>query len=261
MAESARFGYLQARLQARHGQRPSEDDWRLAEASSDLSHFLDAVRATSLKRWVRAVSADSSAMEIETLMRMAWRGAVEDSAAWPPQAWREALLWLRWLPELPALAHLLSGRGLLPWMGTDPVMRSLAFDDPAACMDALKGSPLAPLAANLAEHGGVVGAWLAVWRQLQPDRTPAGVRAQLDALRETVERHLQTMAEAEAETDGQVLRADLAERLTRFFRRGAGTMTALLAFLGLEGLELERIRANLLTRRLLRQAAEGRSWA
>lgn len=261
MAESARFGYLQARLQARHGQRPSHDDWRLAEASVDLSHFLDAVRATALNRWVRAVSADSSALEIEALMRMAWRDAVEQSAAWAPEFWREALLWLRWLPELPALAHLLAGQGVRPWMRRDPFMKSLAFDEPAACLEALKESPLALMAVNIKEHGDVSRAWVAVWRQLQPESAPSGVRAELAEMRESTQRHLQAMADIELETDGQVLRAALAERFTRYFRRGAGTITALFAFLGLEGLELERVRANLVTRRRLRPVEEGRSWA
>ena len=261
MAESARFGYLQARLQARHGQRPSGDDWRLAEASVDLGHFLDAVRATSLKRWVRAVSADSSALEIEALMRMAWRDAVETAAAWPPDAWREALLWLRWLPDLPALAHLLAGRGALPWMHLDPVIKRLASDDPDPFLETLSGSPLAPMAPDLAEHGDVVRAWLAIWQQRLPGTAPSDVLAELDELSAIVNDHLQVMADTDGEADGQILRAALAQRLSRWFRRGAGTIIALLAFLGLEGLELQRVRANLLTRRLLRTVAEGRSWA
>lgn len=261
MAESARFGYLQARLQARHGQRPSPDDWRLLEASADLVHFIDGVRATPLKRWVRAVSSDSSALEIEAVMRMAWRDAVEQAAGWPPQAWRDSILWLRWLPELPALAHLLSGLAPPPWMRVDPVMKHLAGDNPEACLEALKRSPLAPMGLALQAHGDVIRAWAEVWRQLQPDDAPEAVQADLEALRDTLDRHLRTMAAVEAETDGQRLRAALAERLTRHFRRGAGTVTALLAFLGLEGLELERLRANLVTRRLLRPLAEGRSWA
>lgn len=261
MAESARFGYLQARLQARHGQRPSSDDWRVVEASVDLRHFLDAVRATSLRRWVRAVSADSSALEIESVMRMAWRDAVEESASWPPGSWREALLWLRWLPDLPALTRLLSGQGTLPWMLLDPVIRPLAFEQPEAFLDALKQSPMAPMAGALGAHADVARAWFAVWQQLLPSTAPSGVLAELAELRAAVNEHLQAMAEAEVETDGQVLRAQLAQRFTRLFRRGAGTITALLAFLGLESLELQRIRANLLTRRLLRPVAEGRSWA
>jgi hypothetical protein len=47
MASDPRSAYLQARLQARHGDRPSAEDWRLLEASAELSHYMDAVRRTA----------------------------------------------------------------------------------------------------------------------------------------------------------------------------------------------------------------------
>lgn len=261
MAESARFGYLQARLHARHGQRPGGDDWRLAEASMDLSHFLDAIRTTALRRWVRGVSADSSCMEIELLMRLAWRDAVEQAAAWAPQDWRDALLWLRWLPDLPALDVALQRAAVLPWMLQDRVVRAFALEDPARVLDALSDTELAPMEAELRRHGEVVKAWTQVWEQLIPTSAPDAVQAELAELLRLVDQHRQQMADPQLSETGQALRKALGERLLRVFRRSAGTAAALFAFLGLEGLELERVRANLVTRRLLKHVPEGRSWA
>ena len=145
MAESARLGYLQARLQARHGQRPNDEDWRLIESSVDLLHYLDAVRATALKRWVRGISPDSSAAEIEMLLRANWRDGVEQAAAWAPSAWRAMLLWCRWMPDLPALDHLLEDGDVRAWMLRDPIIQSFAREGPAACLEALTETELAPM--------------------------------------------------------------------------------------------------------------------
>lgn len=261
MAESARFGYLQARLHARHGQRPGREDWRLAEASMDLSHFLDAIRTTALRRWVRGVSADSSCLEIERLMRLAWRDTVEQAAAWAPQDWREALLWLRWLPELPAIDFALRRELIMPWMLDDQLVRAFALEDPARSLDALAETDLAPLVAELRAHGDPAKAWMRAWEPMIPSTAPEAVRAELTELMDGVNEHRQQMAECDPADSGQLLRRALAERFLRVFRRAAGTAAALVAFLGLEGLELERVRANLVTRRLLKHVPEGRSWA
>ena len=65
MTSAAQLAYLQARLQARHGDRPSPDDWRMAEASADLSHYLDALGRTSLKRWVSDLHQEMAPEVIE----------------------------------------------------------------------------------------------------------------------------------------------------------------------------------------------------
>lgn len=261
MAESARVGYLQARLQARHGQRPSEEDWRLIESSVDLLHYLDAVRASSLKRWARGISPDSSAAEIEMLLRANWRDGVEQVANWAPDDWRVMLLWCRWLPELPVLAHLLDGGQLRPWMLRDPVIRFFAFEEPGACLEALSDTELASLQPLLNAGQGVRSAWQTVLRDLVPGHvsTPAAdALAQLDRL---LEQHRAAMIDAPGERDGQALRKELGRRFLRTFRRAAGTVAMAFAFLGLEALEAERVRAGLVTRRLLKRVPEGLTWA
>ncbi|MFW6340284.1 MAG: hypothetical protein ACOC0Q_05385 [Wenzhouxiangella sp.] len=261
MAESARLGYLQARLQARHGQRPSDDDWRLVESSVDLLHYLDAVRTTALKRWVRGISPDSSAAEIEMLLRANWRDGVVQASAWAPQAWREALLWCRWVPELPVLAHLLQGGEVRPWMRRDPIISAFAFDQTAACLNALADTELAPMQPLLQAGHGVRSGWLAVLHDRLPGEVSERAGEALGQMEAVIADHRTAMIEAPSDADGQALRMELRASLLRLFRRAAGTAAALFAFLGIEALEAERVRAGLITRRLLRRVPEGLTWA
>jgi hypothetical protein len=261
MAESARTGYLQARLQARQGQRPGEEDWRLIESSVDLLHYLDAVRASALRRWARGISPDSSAAEIEMLLRANWRDDVVQVSNWAPDDWREMLLWCRWLPELPILAHLLDNGAPASWMLTDPVLRSFAFDEPAVCMDALADTELAPLQPLLKAGESVRSAWHSVLRDLVPGGVSASADEALAELDRLLARHREEMINAPSDSDGQALRRALGESFLRVFRRAAGTVAMAFAFLGLEALEAERVRAGLVTRRLLRRVPEGLTWA
>jgi hypothetical protein len=260
MAEDSRLAYLQARLQARHGDRPSPDDWRVAEASTDLSHYLDAIRRTPLRRWVSDINHEMEPEAIERQLRAAWRDAVDRVARWSPEEWRPAVEWLRWLPDLPGVEHLMRGAKVPPWMRADPVMRELGFDEPQRRREALAQSPLAPVQPEGDQDApAVVEAWIAEWQRRLPaaGRDPQGGLAQL---LELVRAHLEAMRSSD-EPDGIALRNALAGRLTRWFRRGAGTATALFAHLALDGLELERLRAGVMTRRLMPERAEGRSWA
>lgn len=260
MADDARLAYLQARLQARHGDRPSPEDWRVAEASIDLSHYLDAIRRTPLKRWVADINHEMEPEAIERQLRAAWRDAVEQVAAWAPQEWRAAIEWLRWLPDLPVIDHLMRGAKVPPWMRTDPVLRELAFDEPQRRREALAALPLAPLQPGEEDAAPrVVDAWIEEWRRRMPGegRDPRGAPA---AILERVRKHVEAMRGSD-EADGRRLRHVLAEHLARHFRHAAGTPGAMLAHLALDGLELERVRAGVMTRRLMPARVEGRSWA
>ena len=188
------------------------------------------------------------------------REPIAPGASGSPAEWRDAVAWLRWLPDLPSVEHLLRGHKVPPWMRADPVMRELAFDEPQRRREALAGLPLAPVQLDeTATSPRVVDAWIEEWRR----RLPASARAadsQLMQMLEWVLQHLEAMRSSEAD-DGKGLRNALSARLARRFRRGAGTATALFSHLVLDGLELERVRAGVMTRRLLPERAEGRSWA
>jgi hypothetical protein len=270
MAEDARLAYLQARLQARHGDRPSADDWRVAESSADLSHFLEAVRRTALKRWIGDVNPDMAPEAMERHFRAAWRGAVDEVAGWSPEDWRAAVAWLRWLADLPAVEHLLRGLNIPPWMRADPALKEIAFEDPQRRLEAISEQPLAPLlegdpddptldAPPDPDAPRIVARWVAEWRRRLP-RSARAHRDELAALLEQVQAQLEAMR-ASPEPDGRALRNTLSASLARRFRKGAGTVTALFSHLLLDGLELERVRAGVMARRLLPERPEGRSWA
>lgn len=261
MAESAQLGYLQARLQARHGKRPDDADWHFVESSIDLLHFIDAVRATELKRWVRGISPDSSADEMERLLRANWRDAVVQASDWAPQEWQEALLWCRWLPELPTLGHLLEGGAVRSWMEADPIVSTYAFETPRACLEALADTELAPMKALLTSGNGVRSAWLAVFHRFCPISGSQSIAQSMSELEHVLDEHRASMLAASAESDGQTLRRQLGGRCLRLFRRASGTVVAVFAFLVLEALEAERVRAGLVTRRLLKRVPEGMTWA
>ena len=261
MAEDARLAYLQARLQARHGERPSPEEWRLAEASADLSHYLEAVRRTALRRWLGDINHELPAPALERQFRAAWRQAVDEIAALGPDEWHPAIAWLRWLPELPAADHLLRGAGVPPWMRSDPVLKDLAFEEPQRRLEAFREHPLAPLLGpdSELEAARVSAQWLAEWQRRLP-KSARGQRKELEDLLQLVQSHIEAMR-ASAETDGNALRTTLAATLARRFRRQAGTIIAVLAHLVLDGLELERLRAGVMSRSLLPERPEGRTWA
>ncbi|MGD9388586.1 MAG: hypothetical protein PVI87_10220, partial [Gammaproteobacteria bacterium] len=87
-----------------------------------------------------------------------------------------------------------------------------------------------------------------------------GQREELEALLEEVRKHVDAMR-ASPEPDGRTLRNALAAAQARRFRRAAGTVVAVLAHVVLDGLELERVRAGVMARRLLPERPEGRTWA
>lgn len=258
MAEDARLAYLQARVQARHGDRPSPEEWRLAESSADLSHYLEALRRTALKRWLGDINHELPPEALERQFRAAWRQAVDEVAAWGPEAWRAAIEWLRWLPDLPVIDHLLRGGAVPPWLRADPALKDIAYEEPQRRLEAIGEHALGPVLGTVPGTGPVEG-WLAEWRRRLP-RSAGAQREELDDLVGQIQAHLEAMR-ASPEPHGHALRGTFARHHARRFRREAGTMAAVLSHLILDGLELERVRAGVMSRRLLPERPEGRTWA
>jgi hypothetical protein len=255
VAESPRLAYAQARVQSRHGLRPQPDDWRMAESTTGAGPYLDALRQTSLAAQLKGMDASAEPEALERGFRAAWREAVAEHADWGPAEWQPAVQWLAVLPDLPALAHLLAGGKVPPWLRADPVLGALAWDEPGKRREAVHGSPFAALAGG--DDHPVMLRWVEAWRDRLPD-TAAGDEA-LEALLRRLLAHFAAMAEPDA--DGRLLRRELRAELERRLRHGAGTMLAVFCHLLLEGLDLERARGGLLLRRVLPDRPEGRSWA
>jgi hypothetical protein len=244
----ADWSYAQTRLQARHGARLDEGDWRVLEAARSLDHYLDRSRATSLRRFADRLNAQMSSHAIERTLRAEWRRYVAEVAAWAAPAWQPAVMWVAPIPYLPVLDHLLTGDGL-DWMRDDPILARLADVAPQKRIAILEDSALAPFSPANEAGGTLEERWLAHWRALWPQRCALDCQW-LDKLAETVAHHFERIGRAGPQETSDRYRQDLARTITRVLRRRSGTPVALFAHLALLALDLERFRGGLLRRRL-----------
>ncbi|MDE2368777.1 MAG: hypothetical protein KGN16_07375, partial [Burkholderiales bacterium] len=165
--ECGSLEYALARLAA----RPRADAalWRRIEVERDFAPLLELARAGALRPWLVGITAASGVHEVESALRRHWRERVAEVAGWMPAAWRPALLWCAWLPDLAPLQHLLHGGVAPAWMEGDADWRELARAQPAQRVALLGRGAAAALAAAPQD---LVGAWTAEWRR----RLPAGER-------------------------------------------------------------------------------------
>lgn len=241
------FAYAQARLQARYGERIGESTWQALYSLIGLDAWLEQARATTLRRWLVGVTSTSGVHDIERLLRSRLHDIVSEVTAWSPAAWRPAVRWTSVLIDLPAVAGLMEGQAAPGWMLADPRYRSLAVAEPALRSRMLAQGPLAPLAAAASKRelsgAGWRRWWVDEWRRRFPHREP-----RLERLAGDLEMQSQRMGQSA--TDAWAVRRELAERTGHLFRRGFMTPAAVFAFLLLQALELERVRAEIVKRAL-----------
>jgi len=261
MTTSNRLAYAQARLQARHGGRPTDERWRLLEASPDLAGYLQTARTTSLRPWVVHLAGDAGNHQIERSLRRDWQGYVAEIAGWIPTAWQPAARWFATLPFLPFFVHLLRGEPVPRWMLEDPVLSAVAQTDTERRREALAATTLGRIAAALGEGVPPVDAWLEAWAAEWPATDTAGAAA-LGRIRRAFHSHISTiLAEPLQYPRGPALRRPIAERFNMVFRRESGRITAVFAHLGLMALDVERLRGGLVLRALFPDPAERPQWA
>jgi len=257
--------YAQARIQARLGERPGTSAWRRLEAVPDLPAFLDAARAVGLGRWLARIAERSDSHALEVALRESLRSAIRELAGWMPAGWRAALAWTLHLVDLPALLHLTRGQPPLPWMTQDPVLRRYATAGAAERRAALeadfglllisaeglrrKGRPNASGEADLLRE-----AWSRRWMELWPNAGEEERASILDVVR-CIERGLEGSLRSSVERDAPP-RAALEQRLRHLLRGSTLLPAAAFAYLAIATLDVERLRAGLLTRALLPRAPE-----
>jgi hypothetical protein len=245
MSKRSQFAYVQARLQARHGLRPSEQVWRQLQGIGDVRNYLYVARRTSLKNWVMGINGTHSCHEIEYLLREQFSSHVDEVAGWMPVQWAEPVRWVKRLPYLPALLHLLTGRTAPAWMRLDPMMAGLTSETLKQRNDALERSVFASLAADWHAGTSLTHAWLVQWQKLLPPnaRNDTGIQQLADLLWMNA-----SATPAPPQTDTHQLRLDLDTRLGRLFRRHSFQAAAAFAHLGLTALDLENLRSDLVLR-------------
>jgi len=248
MIASPEFSYVQTRLQARHGERMSEADWRALEGARSLSRYLEQARRTPLRRWSEHLGAAMNGHAIEAALRREADRAVGEVAGWMPRGWQAAVRWLAVLPLLPLLEGVLDGDDLLGRAGVDPLFATMADLDPAGRRAIVAQSALAPLVAADAVTASLADLWLEHWKALWPGGEAAN--RDLAAFTAAVVRGL---AASPREIPGASLDAvrRRVERLcTRHFRTRAATPVAAFAHLGLLFVDLERLRGGVVRRSL-----------
>ena len=246
MSKGPRWRYVQARLQARHGDRLTEGDWRALEAARSLDHFLDRARATSLSRFTAPLNATMTSHTIERLLRSAWRGYVAEVAAWLDRDWRPAVLWVELVPDLPALEALLKGDAPA-WLRDDTLLAVYAEGEAAQHLARLEKSSLSPLMPTPDREPSLVKRWAEHWRSLWPRLGKADTRA-LHELTTLVAMHNSRLARAVPPDTSPPHRLELTIGLTRLLRRHGATPVAVFSHLALIALDLERLRGGLVRR-------------
>jgi hypothetical protein len=237
------FAYAQARIQARFAALPRETDWQRVAVSRTLAAFLEDARTGSLRDWVKGFSVQSDVHDLEAGIGSLYRETLEAVTALAPVPWREAVSWLRWLPLLPLLAHLQAG-GMMPkWANGDPFLRALLDDEGALSRQRLEGEGAQCL---LQPGQDLPVAWVEEWRRRWPPCSLAASRA-LTALRDLLLDHVQGFSKVPAESAWR-LRRELRERLRLRFHQQLLQPTIPFIYLALTALDLERLRAALVTR-------------
>ena len=244
--------YAQARLQARYGERLDSGDWLTLEAASSVDYYLERARSTSLRRFSGHVTASMGAHAIERVLRADWRGYVGEVAAWAPDAWRPAILWVAYLPDIAVIEHLLAGHSP-DWSRDDSVYGLLADIDPQRRSSGLRGTPIHPLVSSYDPATPLAARWLKQWRARWP-RGAGHERQSLDELIALVVAH-RVVAGRSGAASSRRSREDLARAVARLFRREAATPVAVFCVLLLLALDLERFRGGLV-RRLLFAASQ-----
>jgi hypothetical protein len=242
-----RLAYAGARIQARISRLPSEGDWQRLASARSLSAYLEEARATGLSEWVRAFSGLSQAHELERGCRALARDAVRTTAGWAPPPWRAAIEWVGWLPSLALLEHLVRGEDVPEWMNRDDRLRALLGDSGGLDSNALRAAGLDELISDAAAPGMGIR-WRAAWRARWPACGRQAGR-DLDALAALVQRHLDAFRCVTPES-AWGLRENLRDRVRIHLHLHVVQPVQLFAYLALVLLDLERLRAELLSRAL-----------
>jgi len=236
------------RVQARYGLRPGANVWLGLEAISDFAPLLEAIHETGLREWVAGVVPGGGIHGIEGALRRRLRERIAEVAGWLPSCWRPALRWTAHLCDLPALLHLMRGELAAEWMQHDPVLAPYAANSVAARHAALRASELAPLLAAWHEGRAVTAAWVEGWRARWPELRGASTAPFADLVHMVVA-HLESIGAASV-ADMQAARQQLEHGLeVRYRRHGLHPVQPFL-YLLLAALDLERLRAMLVSRAL-----------
>jgi hypothetical protein len=247
MSMTATFAYVQVRMQARHGARPNATVWRYLQGTSDFANYLQLARQTPLQQWVTTLDPSQDSDDIEAELRRLFRRHVDEVAAWTPPAWRPAVIWVRRLPDLPALQFLLGDEPVPAWLQHDAELRALGCLPADSRAELLEQSDCTVFLDAYRAGTSFPDAWISHWRTLWP--RAARYDRGLEKLCQALYRYLQVM-QADSCDSVQTRCETLHVQLVSAFRRYSFQPAALFSYLALTALELARLRGDLLVRQL-----------
>jgi hypothetical protein len=255
MNSGARFAYAQARLQARHGMRPTEQLWRRLASTGDLANFLQQAQHTTLRPWVLGMQATQTSHTLELSLRQHFRHYIDEVANWLPLNWGVVVRSAKGLPDLPVLQFLLRGEAAPQWLLEDARLLPFTAENMATRLEAMQRSDYDYLATAWQRGEPLYKAWLERWQQQWPAsrRFAAGLAYLARLLRQYLEG-----PRGETAAAGGLQRQRLIAGLNLAFRRYSFEPAAACAHLGLVGLDLEKLRGELLRRALFAETAGGR---
>lgn len=209
-------------MQARHGVRLTEADWKSLESAQSMAVYLERARVTPLKRFLGKIDPKLAPAAIERTLRQEAEAYAGEVASWLSPRWRPAFAWLGILPHLPLL-----GAG--------------DREPPTADI-----SPL--LAPGIAGAPTVAAGWYRHWQTLWPEGGDSA--AALSRFAAAAGRLLSAADPVAGGANSPAGRYAIRAFLNRAFRGQPSSPVAVVAHLGLTFLDLERLRGGLLRRQL-----------
>jgi len=256
MVSAAQYAYVQTRLQARHGARLSDDDWRRLRSIGDLANYLQVAQRGPLNDWVVGIGANTPVHEIELLLRQRFRSYVDEVSRWLDADWQQSVGWVKRLIDLPALSLILSGLPVPNWMLDDPELKPFIHVNASLRDDAFMDSDCRGFLLAWKHQEPLSDAWIREWQQISPGKNQK--KAGLVQLIKLYLNKLRVQNEFPEEST-ELLRDSLELELRGAFRRFSGNPEAIFVHLGLVALDLEQLRGDLVRRALFQVNAEGGS--
>jgi hypothetical protein len=245
------FAYAQARVQARFAGLPPESEWQRLAASRTLAAFLEEARAGIMRDWIKGFSGQSGIQDLEAGLRVLYRNTLDEVAGWVPAPWQEAVSWVRWLPRLPLMSHLQAGGPVPGWVARDQELGVLIAEDGTLDHAYLIREGAEALTDP---RSGLIRSWIAEWRGRWPSCARSHIRG-LEALTDLLGRHAEAFARLQPTAAWHQRRA-LRERLRLRLHQQALRPEVPFVYLASLALDLERLRAALVSRALFPQLEE-----
>jgi len=248
MSQLTTFAYVQTRLHARHGNRPDARTWQRLDTYKELAGYLQNARRTVLRPWVLGFHEHDDYHALESNLIKQFRFYIDEVAHWQPQQWKEAVLWIKQLPDLPALQYLLTGNTAQTWMLDESRLKLFSTTNLEQRFEYMTQSVYAPLIQAWQSGITLPDAWVQHWQSLWGEQNITNTQPLLELIA-LLNQHLNLFRQSALLHTWQA-RQILNNQLTRMFRKYTFQPVASFIHLALVALDVERLRGDIMQRSL-----------